>query len=382
MPITFPARALLCSAGYGFCFLILCCSRRIKGSLCSSGEVTKLAPIEIRRCMEEREQAILSPYAALSACTGGRIRKEPPCPVRTAYQRDRDRILHSKAFRRLKHKTQVFIAPEGDHYRTRLTHTLEVSQVARTIARALNLNEDLTEAIALGHDLGHTPFGHAGEMALNKLCPGGFRHNEQSLRVVDQLEEGGGGKECGLNLTLEVRDGILNHTGPQKPVTLEGGVVRLADRFAYINHDIDDALRAGILNPADLPRPEMDYLGHTSSARLNTMVVDMIAHSLDRPQISISTQLQRVIESLRSFMFARVYTGSPAKQEEFKTGRMIEQVFYYLEKNPGLIVPPADPLHGGAHAQRVTDYIAGMTDRFIISLYQEIFIPKPWRSPG
>lgn len=302
--------------------------------------------------------------------------------MRTEYQRDRDRILHSKAFRRLKHKTQVFIAPEGDHYRTRLTHTLEVSQVARTIARALSLNEDLAEAIALGHDLGHTPFGHAGEFALNRLCPGGFRHNEQSLRVVEKLEESSEGKKRGLNLTFEVRDGIFTHTGPEQPATLEGQVVRLADRFAYINHDIDDALRAGVLLPADLPRPEIDYLGHTSSERLNTMIVDVIEHSQERSQICLSPYLQQALASLRSFMFARVYTSPLAKQEEYKTGRVIRQVFNYLVENPGLIKSADGFRQGEALLRQVTDYIAGMTDRFIISLYQEIFIPKPWRAPG
>ena len=331
--------------------------------------------IRIRKQAEEREVNALSPFATRSIDSRGREKEEEPCPVRTVFQRDRDRILHSKAFRRLKHKTQVFIAPEGDHYRTRLTHTLEVSQVARTIARALRLNEDLTEAIALGHDLGHTPFGHAGEEVLNRLVPGGFRHNEQSLRVVEVLEEG-----RGLNLTREVRDGILKHTGKEIPQTLEGQIVRIADRFAYINHDIDDALRGGILKPEDLPVAEMTYLGDSTSQRLNTMILDMIENSMERDEIRISSPLQQVMDSLRSFMFENVYVASKAKQEEKKTLRVVEQLYEYFRDHPARL-PASDYASRSEEPpdRRICDYIAGMTDRFIISLFREVFIPRPWR---
>ncbi|MDI6632428.1 MAG: deoxyguanosinetriphosphate triphosphohydrolase, partial [Thermoanaerobacteraceae bacterium] len=264
--------------------------------------------MQFREYTEEMEDRLLSPFACRSRQTRGRREPETPCSVRTAFQRDRDRIIHSKSFRRLKHKTQVFIIPEGDHYRTRLTHTLEVSQIARTIARALRLNEDLTEAIALGHDLGHTPFGHTGEEALAAVYPG-FRHNEQSLRVVDLLEDG-----KGLNLTFEVRDGILTHTGEQKPLTLEGKVVRIADRIAYINHDIDDAIRGGVLTLRDLPRDCLDVLGYHHRDRINTMVVDMIQASWEQPEIRMSPEVQGAMERLRAFLFERVYTGSEAKR--------------------------------------------------------------------
>ncbi|HHP51269.1 MAG TPA: deoxyguanosinetriphosphate triphosphohydrolase [Moorella mulderi] len=322
----------------------------------------------LRRDMEKLEEKILSPRAALSSRTRGRLRPEDPCPVRTEFQRDRDRIIHSKAFRRLKHKTQVFVAPEGDHYRTRLTHTLEVSQISRTIARALRLNEDLTEAIALGHDLGHTPFGHSGEEALNEVTPHGFKHNEQSLRVVDLLE---GGR--GLNLTWEVRDGILNHTGPHLPQTLEGQIVRYADRIAYINHDIDDALRAGILKLEDLPQDCLRVLGFTHRERINTMVLDMIKSSWDKDHIAMSPEVQEAADRLREFLFQRVYLDSPAKAEEGKAKNMLKQLYYYYLEHPQLLPPelaPNDPL-----PRRVCDYIAGMTDRFALNQYIKLFVP-------
>ena len=331
----------------------------------------------MRRQLEELEETMLSPRAARSSGSRGRVRAETQCDFRTAFQRDRDRIIHCKAFRRLKHKTQVFIAPEGDHYRTRLTHTLEVSQIARTAARALRLNEDLTEAIALGHDLGHTPFGHAGEAALNDLLPGGFRHNEQSLRVVDCLEG-----EGGLNLSWEVRDGIHKHTGPQEPVTLEGQLVRICDRIAYINHDIDDALRGGVLQAAELPRREMDYLGWTGSQRINTMIRDLMQNSYEAPRISTSGALKEVMDSLRAFMFANVYVGSAAKGEEQKAKNIIKMLYrYYLEhalEMEGELPAGGSPQDGVE--RRVADYIAGMTDRYIISVYEKIFLPRPWRT--
>ncbi|MDN5344878.1 MAG: dGTPase, partial [Clostridia bacterium] len=267
---------------------------------------------------EQREVAILSPRASLSSRTRGREIPEEPCPIRTEYQRDRDRIIHCKAFRRLKHKTQVFIAPEGDHYRTRLTHTLEVAQVSRTIARALRLNEDLAEAIALGHDLGHTPFGHSGEEALNEVVPGGFKHNQQSLRVVEVLE---GGR--GLNLTWEVRDGIAHHTGPVKPSTLEGQIICYADRVAYINHDIDDALRAGIITQGQLPEACLKVLGHSHRQRIDTMVTDIIRYSWEQGCIAMSPAVQQATDALRDFLFKNVYIGSLAKVEEGKAKNLL-----------------------------------------------------------
>jgi dGTPase len=327
-----------------------------------------------RQELEELEKRLLSPYATLSMHSRGRKRWERHCEVRTAFQRDRDRIVHSKSFRRLKHKTQVFIAPEGDHYRTRLTHTIEVSQVARTAARALRLNEDLTEAIALGHDLGHTPFGHAGEEALNELFPGGFKHNEQSLRVVDFLEGAGG-----LNLTQEVRDGILTHTGPQKPATPEGQLVRVCDRLAYINHDIDDALRGGILRPEQLPAKEIACLGRTGSERLNTMIRDLIENSWHSPRIALSKGLGEVTENLRRFLFANVYVGSAAKGEEQRAKFIVKTLYqHYLEKPAAL--PPEIRQQAARHGleRAVCDYISGMTDRYIIIVFEKHFIPKPW----
>lgn len=334
------------------------------------------AAVLLRKQLEEREKDILSHWAALSQNSRGRMRAEDQCDFRTDFQRDRDRIIHCKAFRRLKHKTQVFIAPEGDHYRTRLTHTLEVSQIARTAARALRLNEDLTEAIALGHDLGHTPFGHAGEAALNDLLPGGFRHNEQSLRVVDLLEG-----EGGLNLTWEVRDGILKHTGPDVPLTLEGQLVRICDRIAYINHDIDDALRAGILRGGQLPAPELDYLGSTGSRRINAMIRDLIANSAGAPSITISGQMKKNMDSLRDFLFANVYVGSAAKREEQKAKNIITMLFKYRVEH---VQEPGSHLHkqgsGDGVERSVADYIAGMTDSYIITVFGEIFLPRPWKA--
>ncbi|MDD2496861.1 MAG: deoxyguanosinetriphosphate triphosphohydrolase, partial [Desulfitobacteriaceae bacterium] len=288
----------------------------------------------IRQQTEQWEMEHLLSYAAKSSETKGRQVSEDECEVRTCYQRDRDRIIHSKAFRRLKFKTQVFIAPEGDHFRTRLTHTLEVAQIARTIARALRINEDLTEAIALGHDLGHTPFGHAGEQALDEIVEGGFRHNCQSIRVVEKIE---GGK--GLNLTWEVRDGILHHTGPMKPATLEGQTVKFSDRIAYINHDIDDAIRGNIIRKTDLPWECLQILGDKHSSRINTMVKDIIQNSLGQSDIKMSAEIQGAMDELRDFLFKRVYIWSPAKVEEKKAREMLRSLFYYYinhnEELPG-----------------------------------------------
>lgn len=330
--------------------------------------------ISLRKKREQLEDQILSPLAARSCNSKGRQEFEEECSVRTAFHRDRDRIIHSKAFRRLKHKTQVFISPEGDHYRTRLTHTLEVAQIARTAARALTLNEDLTEAIALGHDLGHTPFGHAGEVALNNVY-GEFKHNEQSLRIVESLE---GGK--GLNLTWEVRDGILNHTGNCLPSTLEGQIVKIADRIAYINHDIDDALRAGILKREELPRDVSAILGETSSQRINTMVRDLIENSLNQLIIQMSPGILRVMLDLREFMFENVYVGSEAKKEDQKIKKMFINTFRYFMENPQEIPLEVRTIQGKEDSleRRVCDYIAGMTDTYFITLYQKLFIPKPW----
>lgn len=327
--------------------------------------------MNLRQEQERREREWLSPYATLSERTRGRERQEAQCQVRTDFQRDRDRIIHSKAFRRLKHKTQVFITPEGDHFRTRLTHTLEVAQIARTVARALRLNEDLTEAIALGHDLGHTPFGHAGEEALDQVHPGGFRHNEQSLRVVDRLEQAGG-----LNLTWEVRDGILHHTGEGEPQTLEGQIVRLADRIAYINHDIDDAIRGGVLKSEDLPQDCIQVLGRTHRERINTMVLDVIHHSFDCPWIQMTPAVQEATTELRSYLFRTVYIGSLAKEEENKAKELLQALYrYYLEYPHEL--PRTDNATDDLPGQdQVCDYIAGMTDTYAISRYLAFFVPK------
>ena len=333
--------------------------------------------MEIRQRYEELEKMILSPYAVRSADSKGRQKEIEPCPLRTCFQRDRDRIIHCKSFRRLKHKTQVFLAPEKDHYRTRLTHTLEVAQIARTIAVALRLNENLTEAIALGHDLGHTPFGHAGERALSQMRPNGigFEHNEQSLRVVDLLENG-----TGLNLTYEVRDGILTHTGEKWPETLEGAVVRYADKIAYINHDIDDALRGKILEKGDLPIECIDVLGDTHGKRINTLICDLVANSLDKNTISMSPAVFDAMMKLRQFMFDEVYVDSSAKTEEKKAERMLFMLYDYYGKQPDLLPPECRDLIGDwGVEQAVTDYIAGMTDRFAIATFESIFVPGTWR---
>ncbi|RQD75464.1 MAG: deoxyguanosinetriphosphate triphosphohydrolase [Candidatus Syntrophonatronum acetioxidans] len=330
--------------------------------------------MNLREQREELENIIFSPLARKSSESKGRQKGEEECSIRTLFQRDRDRIIHSKSFRRLKHKTQVFISPEGDHYRTRLTHTLEVAQIARTVARALRLNEDLTEAVALGHDLGHTPFGHAGEGALNKIFSQGFRHNEQSLRVVEVLEEG-----KGLNLTWEVREGILKHKGSEELSTLEGQIVRIADRIAYINHDIDDALRAGVLVEEELPGEAITALGYSSSQRINKMVRDLIENSMDREEISMSPLMFRHLSQLRDFMFDKVYVGSAAKKEDRKIEGMFRQLFDYFLKNPQELQAYNQHLHREDSMERkVCDYIAGMTDRYFIALYQKLFIPNPW----
>ncbi len=332
--------------------------------------------MEVRYIIEQREAELLAPVAAKAALSLGRAWPEEECAIRTAFQRDRDRILHSKAFRRLKHKTQVFIQPEGDHYRTRLTHTLEVAQIARTIGRALCLNEDLIEAISLGHDLGHTPFGHAGERALDQLVSGGFRHNEQSLRVVDVLE-----KSHGLNLTLEVREGIRCHTGLEIPGTLEGQIVRLADRIAYINHDIDDALRAGLLTITELPKEPLQVLGTTHSQRIHTMVRDMIESSRGKSCIELSSPVEETMTQLRDFLFENIYIGSEAKQDEGKAERMIEMLFEHYVQHPHLLPDPyRRNLEYEGEERAVADYIAGMTDRYIINRFEQLFIPRSWNS--
>ena len=330
--------------------------------------------LTFREKYELNEINNLSPKACAAVNSRGRIRPEDQCQIRTCFQRDRDRILHSKSFRRLKHKTQVFISPTGDHYRTRLTHTLEVSQIARTMGRTLGLNEDLIEAIALGHDLGHTPFGHAGEEVLNKLMPAGFKHNEQSLRVVDVLSGG-----TGLNCTLEVRDGILNHTGPITPFTLEGQIVKLADRIAYINHDIDDAIRGGILTPQMLPAAEIDILGNTHSKRINTMVTDVICSSYNEDSIIMSNRVSQAMNNLRDFMFENVYVGSRAKVEEQKVQEVICKVYnYYMDKTARLPDEEQQRLADDSSHIIVGDYISGMTDRYILMLYKTLFLPEPW----
>jgi len=321
------------------------------------------------------EEEFLSPQATRSY-PAHRQREEPDSPLRTPFQRDRDRIVHSKSFRRLKHKTQVFVAPEGDHYRTRLTHTLEACGIARTVARALRLNEDLTEAIGLGHDLGHPPFGHAGEEALDEAlrehCDSGFRHNEHSLRVVDVLERDGEG----LNLTEEVRDGILNHTGSRKPATMEGQIVKLVDRVAYINHDIDDALRAGILRPDDLPVEEIEMLGPTGSQRIDTLVRDIVDHSEGQEEVKQRREVGQAMLRLRKFMFDRVYLGPEARSEHDRVQRTMRGLFQHYLAHPEEI-SSRDP--AASDCQRVADYIAGMTDRFCIAKFTELTVPEESR---
>lgn len=337
--------------------------------------------INIREQLEEAERQFLSPKACLSINSKGRLRPESPHAIRTAFQRDRDRIIHSKSFRRLKHKTQVFLSPFGDHYRTRLTHTLEVSQIARTIARALRLNEDLTEAIALGHDLGHTPFGHAGEEALDELLPGGFCHYEQSLRVVDKLEYDG----KGLNLTYEVRDGILKHSkgrgkiiddDPEDmPETLEGQVVRVSDVIAYVNHDLDDALRAGIIKEEQIPARIIEVLGKLHATRIDRLVMDVVESSLKigLERIAMSPKIYQALVDLREFLYEKVYFNPVAREDLNKTRKIIKELFEYLKQHPEGMVkdyPRGDPLE-----RRVADFIAGMTDGYALATYKKIFLP-------
>lgn len=334
--------------------------------------------MNIREKMEEREQEFLSPYAAHSVDTLGRDKEEEPCDMRTVYQRDRDRILHCKAFRRLKHKTQVFLAPLGDHYRTRMTHTLEVSQISRSIAKALRLNEDLTEAIALGHDLGHTPFGHAGERALDKVCEYGFKHYEQSIRVVELIEK----KGAGLNLTKEVRDGILNHRTSGTPSTLEGKVVRLSDKIAYINHDIDDAIRGGILTEDMIPEQFTSVLGTSTKERLNTLIHDIVYQSENEKDIIMSDKVNEAMMGLRNFMFDSLYTNPVAKSEEKKAEPMLIALYNYymehMEKLPPEYVYMVE--YRGEKAERVVcDYIAGMSDPYSVRKFEELFIPSFWK---
>jgi len=340
----------------------------------------------LRQQLEAREREILAPQAAKSADSRGRLRPEPEDEVRPAFQRDRDRIIHCKAFRRLKHKTQVFFAPAGDHYRTRLTHTLEVSQIARTIAKVLRLHEELTEAIALGHDLGHTPFGHAGERVIDTLMPGGFNHYEQSLRIVDQLENNG----QGLNLTWEVRDGIAKHSKGKSgaPVgmppelrsqTIEGQIMRVADIIAYVNHDIDDATRAGLLNPASLPREPVALLGASASARIGTLVRDVVTETLagGLTEIRMSERVLKAILDLRAFLFEAVYENAVATAEFKKAAGILNGLWEKVREQPDefldLRVVDAEGLDAATR-----DFIAGMTDRYAVNLYEQLFIPKPW----
>jgi len=332
-------------------------------------------PREVRETLEEQ---MLSPQASFSARSKGRQRFEKECEIRTCYQRDIDKIIHCKAFRRLKHKTQVFLRPEGDHYRTRLTHTLEVARISRTIARALRLNEDLAEAIAFAHDIGHTPFGHAGERVLDEILidEGGFKHNEQSLRIADHIEQGG----IGLNLTYETRDGIINHTGDKKPETLEGQIVRLSDRIAYVNHDLDDSLRAGILRETDVPDEIINALGSTNGKRLNTLILDVINESESSGEISLSPSMGFVFETFREFMYKNVYLNMKAKSEERKVHGIVNEIYNYYYKTPDelpgeyRIVSAQDGLK-----RAVSDYISGMTDKYAVHIYEKLFIPEAWQ---
>ena len=345
-------------------------------------------PLLIRERLERLEHEILSPLAAKSDLSRGRQRPEKPCQVRPAFQHDRDRIIHSKAFRRLKHKTQVFLAPKGDHYRTRLTHTIEVSQIARTIAKALALNEDLTEAIALGHDLGHTPFGHAGEYSLDEIFPGGFHHWEQSLRVVDELANEG----KGLNLTWEVRDGILKHSkgksnpilgeGPDDlPATLEGKIVRVADVVAYTNHDLQDAIHAGLLKASDIPAECSEVLGRGHSARINTMVTDIIMETakLEKNQVAMSQEVLAATDLLRDFLFAAVYENAAVQDEFKKSRRIIQELYYFYLQHPEALLKQIGKKEFHYPLEReACDHIAGMSDSYALHIYDELFMPKPW----
>lgn len=346
------------------------------GGLCRRNEQN----MTIRERIEQIEADTLSPYACLSINAKGRDREEPQCDIRPVFQRDRDRILHSKSFRRLKSKTQVFLTPMGDHYRTRLTHTLEVSQNARTIAKALRLNEDLVEAIALGHDLGHTPFGHAGEFLLNQVYEGGFRHNEQSVRIVEKLEKDGEG----LNLTWEVRDGILNHQTRTIPHTLEGKIVRLSDKIAYVNSDIDDAIRAMILDEEDIPVELRRTLGFTTRERLDHLIHDIISNSIGRNDIIMSDETAEALRDLRLFMFEHVYRNPVAKGEEVKAKAMLEQMYYFymdhIEHLPAKLLKMLD--EGEDKGRIVCDYISGMTDKYAITKFKENFMPQAWKVDG
>jgi len=327
-----------------------------------------------RERSEEIELETLSPTATLASASKGRELDEPQDDLRTCFQRDRDRIVHSKAFRRLKHKTQVFLAPEGDHYRVRLTHTLEVSQIARTAARALRVNEDLTEAIALGHDLGHTPFGHLGEQALTPFLGRPFRHNEQSLRIVDHLENDGEG----LNLCWEVRDGIVNHTWSMpQPSTPEAQLVRFADRIAYVNHDVDDAVRAGVIEQEELPIWPLEILGATHSARINTLVNDLVGRSADGPEIGLSDDVFQALDALREFLFDHVYLRDEARSEQDKAISMVRSLFAHYLDHPEE-VPQEYSRAPGDLPTRVADYIAGMTDRYALRIYEQLFLPQRW----
>lgn len=351
-------------------------------------EVSK--SMKIREMLEEQESKILAPQATLSSKSKGRLKAEEECPLRPCFQHDRDRILHSKSFRRLKHKTQVFLAPAGDHYRTRLTHTLEVAQIARTLAKSLRLNDSLAEAIALGHDIGHTPFGHAGESVLNKIVPGGFRHALQSLRVVDCLEKEG----AGLNLTLEVRDGIAKHSkgcrpifAPVKedcqPITLEGQIVRIADSIAYINHDLDDALRAGVISYSDPPRDAIALLGSSHSKRINIMVIDIVEATLEAELncITMSKEIMEVTESLRAFLFDKVYSQDKVYKEFVKASKILTDLYFYFLENPiqGFRDSEfAEISDASLQPRNACDFIAGMTDRYALNIYEKIFLPEPW----
>ncbi len=327
----------------------------------------------IRERTIEIEHLTLSEYACFSDESRGRAKEIEPCPVRTEFQRDRDRIIHSSSFRRLKHKTQVFLSPEGDYYRTRLTHTLEVAQIARTMARALRLNEDLTEAIALGHDLGHTPFGHAGERALDAIAPGGFRHYMQSVRVVQNIEKDG----QGLNLTQEVLNGILCHTKGEQAFTLEGRLVRLADRIAYLNHDIDDAERAGVMSEDDIPKEIKDVLGYSKSKRINTLVISAIENSRD--DIVLDGYIKGAFDELHDFMFKNVYTNPVCKGEEYKAVDMIKWLYNFFIDHPDRMTRDMDKIIEKEGVERaVTDYIAGMTDRYAVGVFDDLFVPKSW----
>ena len=329
----------------------------------------------LRELFMEREKETLSPYAFLTVNSKGRDFPCRPCDIRTPFQRDRDRIIHSNSFRRLMYKTQVFLAPTGDHYRTRMTHTLEVAQIARITARALRLNEDLTEAIALGHDLGHTPFGHSGEDAMREYYSKDFAHYKQSLRVVELLENNG----KGLNLTWEVRDGIVNHTGKNMASTLEGVIVKFADRIAYINHDIDDAIRGGILTPEDIPQDLREVLGQTHSTRINTMVGAIVAASTDKNEICMTPEIQVATDRLREFMFAAVYTNSVAKAQDGRAREMLGHLFHYFEQHPEAMPEfYRNNIERDGVARCVCDFVSGMTDRYAIDTYKDLFVPRVW----